>query len=133
MDRKANSLYLVPPYRAESLDKAKRAKIDIYKKVFPPDVEFKNCTRRIQEIQNSYTKLPKISSIKLYENHSSKNEEKQRIDKENQILDDKVAHISVEKQKKRAELQKFVREYEVFKKISRRSKHLELRNSLHKD
>jgi hypothetical protein len=70
----------------------------------PPDREFKNCARRIREIQESYTRLPKISNIKLYENRSVKEQEEGRIAKENRILKEKVAHLSLEKEKKRVEL-----------------------------
>lgn len=48
LDRKSNSHYLLSPYPVEVLDKAKKAQLETIKRVFPPDVEYKNCTRRIQ-------------------------------------------------------------------------------------
>lgn len=79
------------------LDRYKKAQASVHRMLDPQDTEFKNCQRRVKDIQRSYLKLPKICTLKLYENKALREQEKSRIQKENQILHRKLSEIEMEK------------------------------------
>ena len=47
-EKKSNSLYTTYNSRTRALDIARKAKIQSFTKVFPPDSEYQNCMKRIQ-------------------------------------------------------------------------------------
>jgi len=65
----------------------------------PRDSEFINCQKHVKDIKSDL-RLPKIERIKPHENTLKQVHEKQRVDKENQILKRKMSHLSLEKKKK---------------------------------
>lgn len=60
--------------------------------LFPRDVEYKNCLRRLDEIAGEGVKLPQIKKVKR-SGHREEKEEELRIDKENKILLKKFDHL----------------------------------------
>lgn len=67
---------------ADRLDRYKKCQREVRSKLNPDDVEYKNCQRRLHEIEGGL-KLPKIGTLKLKENKLVKEEAAQRIEKEN--------------------------------------------------
>lgn len=77
---------------AGKLDRYKRKHKQVEAMLFPRDVEYKNCLRRIHEIAGEGVKLPQIKKVKR-SGHRDEKEEEQRIDKENKILLQKFDHL----------------------------------------
>jgi len=48
LENKSNSLYTVNNSRTHALDLARKLKIQSFAKVFPPDIEYQNCMKRVQ-------------------------------------------------------------------------------------
>ena len=121
--RKCSSEYLTNEHNlAPQLDRYKKRHRAVDAKLNPPNLEFANCLKRLESIENSHQFLPKIANLKLKPNRLQKVESRVRIQKENELLESKIAHLSLEKENRKRSLEKEIESYELYRKISRRVK-----------
>ena len=121
--RKCSSEYFVNEDNiAHQLDRFKKRHRAVDAKLNPPNLEFQNCLRRLESLENSHQFLPKIANLKLKPNLLQKVESRVRIQKENEFLQSKIAHLSLEKENRKRSLEREIESYELYRKISRRFK-----------
>ena len=88
--------------------------------------------KRIEHVQSSFTKLPKISNIKIVSKAGFRKEKQKSIEKENVKMMDRLLSISREKSQNKTSLLKSIQNYEQYRKISRRNKSCEKKLIIHK-